>query len=414
MSVQRRTRGGRTRYEVRWREEGAQRSRTFDRAKDARDWEAEVRRRAQLGAHAPAEPSRDRLEDWLVRWFAAGMDAWARSTVLQRASVLDRWIKPYIGGVRLRDLGPGRVSEWRTEIVAVMRAAENDKPEGDRRSPNKRANAAMRVLSAALAAAQGEGLIPSNPCAGIKRLPTETVDRRALSADQAERVRAALPTQRDRVLWGLLYAAGLRTEEALAVRWRDFVMLDRTGGLLAVERAWTHGEIRDRVKSGPPRDVDIIAPLAEDVLALRAELAPVGEDELVCPSLGRADRQGRGAQPGAGGPLDLNNWRPRTFDPAAAAAGVPWATPYTGRRTFISLMIHAGVSPVLVAASVGHTSGETIWRHYARQFDRARHTEPVPLDRAIRAARRRVARATSVRPMCDGATVTPLRRAAGD
>jgi integrase len=70
------------------------------------------------------------------------------------------------------------------------------------------------------------------------------------------------------------------------------------------------------------------------------------------------------------------------------AAGVSWATPYTGRRTYISLMIHAGVSPVVVAASVGHTSGETIWKHYARMFDGARTTEAVPMDRAVRAARR--------------------------
>ena len=55
-------------------------------------------------------------------------------------------------------------------------------------------------------------------------------------------------------------------------------------------------------------------------------------------------------------------------------------------------MIHAGVSPVVVAASVGHTSGETIWKHYARMCDRARTTEAVPMDRAVRAARRAVRR----------------------
>ena len=72
--------------------------------------------------------------------------------------------------------------------------------------------------------------------------------------------------------------------------------------------------------------------------------------------------------------------------------GLSWATPYTGRRTYISLMIHAGVPPVVVAASVGHTSGETIWKHYARMFDGARTSEGVPMDRTIRAARRAVHR----------------------
>jgi hypothetical protein len=55
-------------------------------------------------------------------------------------------------------------------------------------------------------------------------------------------------------------------------------------------------------------------------------------------------------------------------------------------------MIHAGVSPASVAAAVGHTSGETIWKHYARTFDGARGAKPVPMDQAIWAARRSVGR----------------------
>jgi integrase len=77
----------------------------------------------------------------------------------------------------------------------------------------------MRVLSAALGGAVAED-----------KPPTIRAPRKALSPEQAERVRAELPTRRDRVLWGLQHAAGLRTEEALALRCSDVLDLSPTGG----------------------------------------------------------------------------------------------------------------------------------------------------------------------------------------
>jgi integrase len=370
---------------VRWRESGAgsrQRSRTFTRKADAEQFHAQVVRTAQLGAHAPAEPSRQALTDWLRVWFADGKGRWAKSTAVHRGSIIDKWIKPYLGDTRLSALGRRRVMEWRREIT-------------DAGCTPKQVNAAMRVLSSALAAAVVEELLPANPCAGIKRLPTVKTDHRALSADEAERIRLHLPTLRDRVLWGLLYAAGLRTEEALPLRWRDLLELTRTGGTIAVDRVFVHGEIRQGTKTGAGRDVEIIPPLADDLLALRAEAGSPAPDDLLCPSK-------------AGTPMSLDNWRSRVFNDSAAKAGAGWATPYTGRRTYISLRIHAGDSPLIVAAAVGHTNAETIWRHYAREFERARQTRPVPLADAVTAARRRVLRGDGVRPVCAESNVVQL------
>jgi len=146
-----------------------------------------------------------------------------------------------------------------------------------------------------------------------------------------------------------------------------------------VDRVFVAGEIRQRTKTGAGRDVEIIGPLADDLITHHEQTAPESSDALVCPSR-------------VGTPIHLENWRRRVWRPAVVAVGLEWATPYTGRRTDISLMIHAGVSPVLVAAAVGHTSGETIWKHYARVFDGARTTGAVPMDHAVRAARRAVRR----------------------
>ena len=62
MSIQRRTVHGKARWLTRW---PGQPSRTFDRKADAVAYEEQARRRAQLGAHAPAAPSSERLRDYL-------------------------------------------------------------------------------------------------------------------------------------------------------------------------------------------------------------------------------------------------------------------------------------------------------------------------------------------------------------
>ena len=69
-----------------------------------------------------------------------------------------------------------------------------------------------------------------------------------------------------------------------------------------------------------------------------------------------------------------------------------------GRHTYASLLIHEGRSPQLVAAALGHASGELVWRRYAHVFDEARLAPSVPMVEAIEVAR--VAVGASVYDRC--------------
>lgn len=276
---------------------------------------------------------------------------------------------PYIGQVRLRELGTARLREWHDQVIA------------DGASPATVSNV-VRTTSAGLGAAVRDGLIPSNPLLGLPRPGVLRAPRKALSAEPAELIRAKLPTQADRVLWGLLYAAGLRTEEALALRWSGVRELSPKGGTLAVDRTVVSGHVRETTKTGRGRDVSIVATLAADLLDLHAQVSE-GSTE--------ADPETLVVPPRQDTPLNLNDWRNRVLTPAVKAAGLGWATPYTGRHSYISLQVHAGPSPVIVAALAGN-SPEVIWKHYARAFDRARTTKPAPLAEALQAARDEIAR----------------------
>src|SRR6476646_2579485 len=73
-----------------------------------------------------------------------------------------------------------------------------------------------------------------------------------------------------------------------------------------------------------------------------------------------------------GGYLDLHAWRRRVRRPACAAVGVK-ASPYSGRHSYASLLIHEGRSLPFVSASMGHSSPTTTLEHYIHAFEAARH-----------------------------------------
>lgn len=172
----------------------------------------------------------------------------------------------------------------------------------------------------------------------------------------------------------LMAYAGLRPEEVLALRW-----LDVGENVITIDRVWTHGELKP-TKTHQRRTVEIVAPLADDLAALRPARPAPGQ--LVAPGEPRCEACRKTFETAAvcgdcGGTLtrpflELNNWRPRVWDEAVKAAGIERATPYDGRHTFASLLIHEGRSPLLVSAALGHASGETTWRHYAHVFDESR------------------------------------------
>jgi len=348
MSVHRTPAG---KYQVRWRDGLRNRQRTFDRARDARAFEAERRRQRQLGAFGQAEPSSQRLVEWLRTWWALRSSEWAVSTQRQRAGVIDLWIVPHIGERRLCDLGRAQVRQWRSDIV-------------DSGCPVSQANAALGILSAALGTAEADGLLPHNPRRGIKKLRVAPKRPGALAPTEVERLRGQMIHPRDALAVSLLFYAGLRPGEAFALTWGS------VGRVLVVDRSFTAGEVRG-TKTNRRRTVELVVPLREELERVR----PVSADpeSLVLP--------GRDGQP-----LNGHNWRQRVWTPACEAAGIS-AAPYDGRHTYASLLIHEGRSLPYVTAALGHASASTTLDNYTHLFDEARLATAVSMEEAITRAR---------------------------
>jgi integrase len=270
--------------------------------------------------------------------------------------VLDRWVEPYLGQVRLRDLGPGHVREWRSRIVEAG-------------APPTQANHALAVLSAVLGCAARDGLLPANPCLGVRKLSVLVARPRALTPVEVERIRAHMPTVRDVVIVGLLAYAGLRPEEAFALSWDSI-----TRHVIVVDRAYTYGEMK-ATKTHLRRVVDVVAPLDADVAVHRPHVTEPGE--LV-------------VQSATGLPIDLRLRRRRVWKSAAKSAGVT-ATPYDLRHTYCSLLAHEGRAAVYIAAMMGHSTTRMQDR-YSHVIADAHMSPLLPMADAISQARQALER----------------------
>jgi len=179
----------------------------------------------------------------------------------------------------------------------------------------------------------------------------------------------------DATLVSLLAYGGLRPGEALALRWRHIT--DRS---ILVEQSVADGQLKP-TKTGNPRRVVLFEALRDDLDQLRATQAPIDQDQLLFAT---------GTEPWSA--ARWRNWRRRRFQPAAAAGGAPTARPYDLRHSFVSLLIHEGMSVVEVAAQAGHQPSLCL-STYAHLF-----AESATLDRGAQGAQRSIKLARKAAP----------------
>jgi integrase len=362
MSVHRKVeRSGLVVWVVRWRDAHAQRSRAFDRRRDAETFEADIRRRRKLGALDLA--GADQLLDDLARqWWAYHAEAnLAARTRIHYAAVYRRHIQPHLGETALRDITPETIERFHAALrQAGVGAATIRKT--------------LALLQTILQRAVIWQRIATNPVAAIRKPPThrQTITR-AISPRQVEALRRVLLSDHhlaDATLISILAYAGLRPGEALALRWDDI-----RSDVIHVTRATSLGQITT-TKTGRSRAVRLLKPLADDLAALHAAAANPAPDALLFPNH-------------AGAPWndhDYRNWRRRRFNHAAHAAAVPIDRPYDLRHAFVSLLINEGRTIISIANQAGHAPTMTL-DTYGHIIDELEHQPRLSALDAINDAR---------------------------
>ena len=119
MSVEKVARESGVVWRVRWRQNGRNRAKTFSTHKDARSFDGDVHRRKRLDDLAALDAGKETLAEFAREWWELHAETLARSTQEVYAIVLDRYIVPRLGSLRLREIRPQVVERFKRDLATA-------------------------------------------------------------------------------------------------------------------------------------------------------------------------------------------------------------------------------------------------------------------------------------------------------
>ena len=349
-------------WEVKYRVDGKQRSKTFKAKALAETFDREVADAKDAGRPTPEpRPKTPTLEDFTLQWLA-GRKRLADSTLDKYGEQLERHVLPELGPLPLTDLRPRRLYQWQQDrLAAGAGPAVLGKAQG----------LLQQILDAAVAPHE---YLEVNPLASLK--PPEYVKRehRWLTAIEVEALRGWYLEReelRSATLISVLGFVGIRPQDALALEW-DHVEGDR----LSVVQKNSAGRIVPGSKTGEhwKRRVYLPDPVVGDLAEWRS--AGSGRGLIFARADGQPWRKHdwdnwRSKYTRPGGRRHGTGSRPlaRCFKLAAEDVGLgATLKPYDLRHTAATLYAAAGWTAAEVGQQLGH-SPEVSQRIYQHVLD---------------------------------------------
>jgi len=222
-------------------------------------------------------------------------------------------------------------------------------------------NRHLNLLHSLFKAAEGRGLVRSNPVSAVER-PREPRRRwTILSPVEIGRVERAFAELMDegeeeerswreqaRVVFLTVVSAGLRRGEILGLRWKDVALADPAGATLRVRETWVRGATDTPKSERSERTIAMGERLSSELFDHRARSAYQGDDERVF------------CNPLTGRPLDPKRYA-ATLKLALTRAKVdrPMRPFHDGRHTSITNAAAAGTPPAALMARAGHSDFAT-------------------------------------------------------
>jgi integrase len=288
---------------------------------------------------------------------------------------LDLHILPYFGDMPLNEITRKNVKDFIVEKqlqVITVGKGENQKK---KRLSSSTVRNLKAYISAILAEAVDDELIPYNPAAGTgKHIKAKGDKKKGASFTWAEKdlFEKAIQKHYPRYYPFFLTAlrTGMRLGELIALQPGD---LDFNGGFIEVRRSYSRGRLTTP-KSGKTRRVDMSNGLAE---TLKQHLIDRKKEAL---------QKGWGEPPTllfyneAGNLIDINGIRKRVFYKCLEKAGLRQIRIHDLRHTYASLRISKGDNILDVSKQLGHHSIKITLDIYGHLIPGAKKSEVDELD----------------------------------
>jgi integrase len=368
--------GEKSAFVVAYTHKGKQHLKTFRTKREATAWRAEMQHEVKEGIHTPATASITVAEAGALWLAQAEIDDCEASTVMQYRQHLNYHITPFLGDVKLAELAPASIQEFRNALIKEGRpqteAEAKKRRSRDGRVPVSQvmAKKVTSSLGAILAHAMTAGRVVRNVVREQARQQRTRQRRLEKRHDKRLEVGVDIPTKDE--IRAMLTAAqgrwrplvvtavftGLRASELRGLTWAD-VDLDRAT-LRVRQRADRWNKIGSP-KSGPGQREVPLVPMAVNTLKEWRLACPKGELDLVFPNrVGKIEtlpsihRRGLGRIEVAAG-VSTDKLRPKY--------GL-----HSLRHAAASLFIEQGFSPKRVQALMGHSSIQMTFDTYGHLF----------------------------------------------
>lgn len=224
------------------------------------------------------------------------------------------------------------------------------------------------LLSAVLASAAEEKLIPENPARGVRLPSGRKREGVFLTAAEVQAIVDSLP-ERHRPLVRFLVSTGCRWGEATALTWAD-VNADSKPPTVRINKAWKKGA-KGAVLGAPksPRAVRTISLWASAIADLGERGKP---SELVFAN-------------SVGGRIEYRNFQGRAWKPAVEKADIgKQPTIHDLRHTSASLLIASGTPLPFIQARLGHERITTTVDVYGHLVPEAHQEMSFAMQNALR------------------------------
>lgn len=308
-------------------------------AKEARSKAEEVRRR--LKARQPAKDATIALGAFVEEWISSTLavsDRKATTKAMYATLARKHIIDSDLGRGPLDRLTPRKVEAW----VADLR--RKGLAESTVRS-------AYTVLRSVLDTAVRDRAIAENAAAIVKRPKVTSKEAVFLTVEQVDALLDAAAGSRYAPLFVLLVNTGMRRGEAMALRWSDIDLTNRTLRIRGtLSREGGQLVVTDTKTTKSRRSLS----LTDDVVAVLEEVKHRQRVERMAAGSVWVD-SGFVFTTEIGTPADPRNAL-RAFRAAADRAGVKGATLHTLRHSAASVLLASGVPLKVVSEILGHSS----------------------------------------------------------
>jgi integrase len=290
---------------------------------------------------AGGDPAMQTLDAYLRDWFDTHGKSVRPSTATSYWGHIERHISPLLGGIPVASLRPSDVRRLMVELNRKgLKAATVGR--------------VVTTLRIALNAAVAERSIAHNAAGGVRLPRVERDPVRALTAEEADRIRDAVDGHWTEYIVRLLLGSGLRLGEAIGLNQGDVLLDD---GFVRIYRTKT--DVR-AVPIGP-----------DAVEALRAALAKAprrgAKEPLFFPP--RRGERLRGSSVS------------HALTPILRDAGLGHLTPHALRHGAASIMLADGHPMRVIAEQLGHKNPALTARIYAHVIPAAQRSAVGSLDR---------------------------------